>query len=420
MATRIRSPVHYVGRVPLLSLLGVDQPASALPARVSCPICRTGRLTIFPDGAQAVWCHCSACQFAGDVLQLMVKAWNLKLPQAVDRLAASGVVIPDEVRQGQAWDDYERRVLWRQQVEEFWRTSKPYLWQEYEAPDISLLLQTLKIHSKRAVIAWPESVGSLFGAANRLQVESLFHPESTAYRQENGRSGHGAGRNRLFRGPGWRNILVMPFYDMPGRICGFLFAGRNANAAAGDIFYRAVDCQSNGQRIQEAGLAMLPLAMTSQQPNDTIYVMREPFVALQLQVRAYRQGEMPLPIVASYEDGRHATQDVWSILRPRPLVFCAEGIDGAFIRQARHADRNISMLYAPNQFGAPQMPSQVLKACRKRAVSWRDALQQNLRDCDAAGADCRRTQRPQRARSGRKAVPSNFVYRNYLAAAGRR
>ena len=137
-------------------------------------------------------------------------------------------------------------------------------------------------------------------------------------------------------------MLVIAFQDLPGRICGFLFIGRNADPAAGDLVYKPLKFGSSRQGTRQAGLAMLPSLLAEPSPllGDKAFVMTDPFVALRLQLRYMRSQSSMLPLVLAYFGPRAATRNVITQLPPRHWIFC--GTSPEMIRQARAARARVS------------------------------------------------------------------------------
>ena len=81
----------------------------------------------------------------------------------------------------------------------------------------------------------------ILGCASRRQSEDFFHPGSYAQKQRlnhNGRRslrrGSGAGRSSIFHGRAWQVVLLIPFEQDSGSICGFALLDADASGLSED------------------------------------------------------------------------------------------------------------------------------------------------------------------------------------------
>src|SRR5205823_6246023 len=77
--------------------------------------------------------------------------------------------------------------------------------------------------------------------------------------------------------------------------------------------------------------------------GDTIFVLADPLLAINLQMQWLKENETPAPIVGTFRDATHRTS-CWSSLPARERVFWAEQIDEDLLLQAREADGRVSLL----------------------------------------------------------------------------
>ncbi|MFC1596746.1 hypothetical protein ACFL5Q_02260 [Planctomycetota bacterium] len=396
MANIARSLATYFSWDSVLTELGVRPPVRVLPAVVPCPICHESRLHGYRDeieGGQWVRCR-GQCGFAGDVIELAAAAWGLGLEAAILRLGASDLPLPADVFAPEAIEDYlEHHVRARRRVNEFWQAAqqKPIA---DPTSEVRMLLAKLGVGSDQLISpSWPARVGQFLGAASRRAIEDLYHPGSyslqerlTQTQSTSVRRGSGAGRSRIFRGVGWSDVLVVPAYDLPGRICGFWLLGRELSTEAGDILFRPVRLGGSSRRIKEAGLGMATVMeqKTDAMFGDAVYVVDDPLIALRLQIRWSRNSNFPLPLVLCRSDTRAQTGPVWRQLPPRPFIFV--GQDPHMFKLAKSAGGLVSSYkisdaeMAYNQ--KHKQPHVWLHAFRKKAVRWHTALQRQLQRCD--------------------------------------
>ncbi len=169
--------------------------------------------------------------------------------------------------------------------------------------------------------SWLTQGGRFVGVAKCTDIQNLFHPGSYAVQPRSNRDGKtsprrggGPGRSRLFSGEDWDDALVIPFQDLPGRICGFLMIGRKGDPQAGDIFFKAANLQPSSVPLREAGLGMLDaLEDGAVEPfGDTLFVFGDPIVGLHLQGRTFKMHCQPLPIVLSFYGPGAQTRAAWA------------------------------------------------------------------------------------------------------------
>ena len=194
--------------------------------------------------------------------------------------------------------------------------------------EIDWLVGILRVHRQEPNL--PKD-SRLIGAATTQQVEDLFHPKSiqvTERSNRNGRTssrrGSGAGASRLFHGHGWGETLVLPFYDFPGRVSGFLFVGRNADVKAGDVVYKAVNRGPSNRSLKEAGIAMAPTLTGAPQGllGGSVFLLADPLTALRVQCKSLLSNNHFLPVGGLWADAKHQTQAFDTGLIPsQPIVW---------------------------------------------------------------------------------------------------
>lgn len=133
-----------------------------------------------------------------------------------------------------------------------------------------------------------------------------------------------------FKGRGWQDVLMFPFYDLPGRLAGIDFAGRDLNKLHGDMSF----CSAlHGDR--EGGLFIRSKLLHGHGP---VFAVDGAIRAVQLQLR-YRSVKNDLPdLVAWRHDSAAATRSAWKMLRGRKIVFLTKEFDHRVWCQAILAD----------------------------------------------------------------------------------
>lgn len=200
------------------------------------------------------------------------------------------------------------------------------------------------------------------------------------------KSGHG----KAFGGSGWDELLIVPAWDLPGRISGFACLGRDGRIPQ-DLRFRYVNPRRVGAKWTsgddhthvEAGLFMLP-ALLGQPPGpfgDAVFALDCPIEAARLHIRHGAEHRTTLPLVASWEDRKYRTVQSWDLLHGRPAVFLPRAYTPGLFLQARRADgRIVPPLAPPARIRLMQgEPAAILRWAASTAVGWRTALVHALR-----------------------------------------
>ena len=226
-------------------------------------------------------------------------------------------------------DDYGTRYVdLRHRVDTFWQTASAAL-TGHRSNTIYGLCESLGLHQLLGDFSRAHHALHWAGLAAKQSVEELFSPLSyteTERANPGGRSttrrGSGPGSSRLFTGTGWDEVLVLPFHDLPGRICGFLILGRDGDPLNGDVFYRSIPHGCASDLPHESGLFMFDTLdlKPDRRTDGKVFVCSDPILAVQLQARSVYTVCRPLPLVATWRDHKHAPRRVWNNLTTKNLL----------------------------------------------------------------------------------------------------
>ena len=397
MANPARSLSRVVSWFRVLPALGVNAATGLLPITTACPLCHGEKLRILDDkvlGGQ--WTHCGQCDFAGDLVELAGRAWGLEIGATVAQLTDLDLL--DEQVAPEQIDGYQRcHVEYRRRLARFWQEARRQITKPTASP-LWELMRRFAIQDQIFSPMWQEGMGHLVGSADCRQVQEVFHPGSYAAAPRTNpsgkatvRRGAGPGASRLFPGAGWADVLVVAFHDLPGRISGFLFIGRDADPAAGDVVFKPANYESSTVPFHEAGLGMWRAA--EQQPHwilgRVLFAFSDPLLALRLQGQNARESGAPLPIVISGLDARARTEASLAHFSGRPLVFW--GRDPIILRQAKAVDGLVSSYTLSDKEIAGGLrhrePAGWLQIILKHARPWRLVLGEQLLRCDVRAAE---------------------------------
>ena len=362
-----------------LSLLDKRPQSDVLPASfLRCPICQANRLSVFPEPYLGEWFCCDACHFHGDSIELAAMAWGLRVDTTVKKLARIGVLMLEATTDWQIDDYIRNHVDRRKRLLTFWQECRKRLahYPTLEMRELARSVTTLWDYNcpdsqKRGVI----------GGCNRLDAEQCLFPGSTAYRKWLRHRGHGAGGRGIFRGGNWKDLIVLPFWSLPGLLSGFLFVGRQGDPAQ-DFVFKSLRPLCQGGR--EAGLQNLGGLYGSlhRHLGDTVFVIPDVMTAVAAQIAWMKSSFTTPPIVGTFENDTVTTRSSW-LWQPRPdLVFLTSEFDLRTLLQAKHVGGRIAINYLPkDEFRHTLARGDSLTwlmAAKRNARPWQTALRDRL------------------------------------------
>ncbi len=394
MANNAESLSRHVPWTQLLPHLGLTYESTSLPALVDCPLCKNGKLRVYRDFLlNSEWLYCHTCMFAGDAIEFAAAVWNVEVVEAVERLRRDEVLPHDTSEE--SIDLYLDQIIGlRVRLSGFENNSIERIARD-KTGGLHSLLRHFKIEQFVSEPRWQEQGAKLLWGASCREVEDLFHPGSYEVRDRSNRNGKssvrrgsGPGPRRLFKGKDWEDVLVVPYYDLPGRVCALVIIGGDADPDNGDVVFKPLNIGGSRRDIRECGVSSLfnLIGKPHKDFGDTLFVIADPIVALRLQLRHLRDHSEPLPIVASVLDERFAPVHVFDQLPPRELIFLGPQRDHRLLRQAVAARGHVSPLaVTPKQIHRESggMPSKVwLHKMAKDAAPWSDSIEGELATMD--------------------------------------
>ncbi len=321
----------------ILPSLGVEIRGGVLPARVICPLCRSGVMTVHADPtARQEWYHCGDCRFAGDAEALTAAAKG----------EPGGTPDPNA---------------------KFWRGCHSPC-EAHDTAEFTDLLHRFGLDIGRiGGDAWRAGIGRFIGVSTRKAVEAAFYAGGLEYTKSLGRETV-CGIDHPFQGAGWGPLIVIPFHDLPGRVRGFLLVGRQGRPC--DFVYkRVVEISSRHQERFEAGYALFDAGV-----GEGVVVVTGVEEAIRLQGRHLQDHSEPLRLIGAIESEKYRTRLGASTIG-ETLVFLGPAGDLVTIAQARSAN---GLVAKPGADDGQLPPSAVVEAAIKGAKPWQAVLERSL------------------------------------------
>lgn len=374
----------------LLTCLGRPPRRQPLPAIAECPGCASV-LEVYQDVAElGQWYRCRGCGFLGDGIELAMLVWDLSLDDTVERLLHSdfsfdyGESLPENL------ENYEVfRIKRRQKARDFWYAAKETARLQNNPGAVSLQRRFTRDLNWTAE-EWAAHGGQLYGVTTKADTELCWQPGNVAYRKAGGDgSKHvaGGGKDRIFNSAGWDDVLVVPYYDLPGRHNGFLFIGREARPKTDWIYHSVLRLtqqareDNGGTGRMEAGVAFLPVMELPAHPKfgDKLFVIDDPGLALRMHLLHIAENERPLPLLASWDGPDYRTFALWDHLPPRPLLFAGSAFTPNMILQARRTGSPLALLPpSTHKKLEAARPESILTQLEKHTVNWEAAVEHVL------------------------------------------
>lgn len=349
----------------VLDLLGCPSPSRALPAVVTCPLCRDDHLNVFEDTTSAgAWHYCYGCRHAGDMIELAAAVWKIEHAAAVSRLQSEGLLpVAETASVERYWLMAVRR---RKRIVDYWAAAQHELAHTQRA-GIQRLMCDMRIPRLTNPERWLSGPGLLLGGS------------ATATAQNTLLSGQEKkiSRRGIFQSHGWANVLAVLFESLPRHPSGILLVGRDCWPE--DQLFIHADVLRKTEKA-EAGLAGLVTLRSTFFPEH-VFALDDPFLAVRLQVRHFQSHGQALPIVAYRDTSRERTARAWVCLERRRPIFWGPRLSASMLNQAILTDGLISVPklldVSPERFEhylRLETPLDMFKTAFKAARPWREFL----------------------------------------------
>lgn len=246
------------------------------------------RFRVHPDES-AVWGSCDTCGFTGDGIDILKAKYNVQSIEAVlNRLEKSGAVedVPRDLIL-----DYQMLKAKRDGWTQFMKEARENLSQHGCDNRVLSHMQASPPFNKD----WYDGFGKFAGSARRELLCEMF----------------GLSLNRQAN-----DILILPYYDLPGRIANVRLVSYNSKGLV------ISDRPTN----RSGGLFMLDTVSPS---DEYVIAVEDPATACHLQLRQVANSPTTLPIVAW-----HPATTYWPIA-PKRIIFWSPAPSVDTFNQAR-------------------------------------------------------------------------------------
>lgn len=341
----------------VLDALGAPIRTSVLPALGDCPLCRRQRCLFIQEDPHfgGEWGWCQQCGAVGDIIEFAAAAWKLDVHQTIEKLRRAELLL--EAVSIDTINGYVRGILTPRRRRAVFYTEAEAAFPTTASAEIHHLRRVFGYD--RGITDWLTNARGVVGASTKTAVVQLL----------------GRDTRERFHGPGWGACLIVPFYDMPGRICGFLCVGRQADHPD-DFAYCGT---GSGHGVREAGIGMLSTAI-GRRGDTPIIATTSPATALQIQFRSVRETSRPAAVVIPWRDQQYSTQRAWECLPVGDVVLWSPGAPQESIPHAQGIDAKVSRFCAAGDaIPAGQSAEVILRQVAAEAGDWQASLRQYLR-----------------------------------------
>lgn len=311
-----------------------------------------------------IWAHCESCRAHGDIITFGSQIWNTTIADALTRFADMGAAARGET--DRLSGEYMRALARLKAAAAFWDEARSQLWNHHD--DVIACRQrelglesTLDACEGLIGVAHPDQVAEFCRAVGRAVPPRM---------REHGPS------------------LVLPHYDLPGRLSGVLLVQYNDEFASRRTF---VPLGWHVKRRPEAGYFLLHTVMRPAPDalRNSYFVTDDPFWALQAQCVQLKSGLGLLPLAASFTGPEAVSSGLnWQSFARVPRLFHASTYSADVITQACNAKGYVCVL-PPETLSRPMNPSRTLVrlgAIRRRAQTWQQSLEHVLTNTNETAA----------------------------------
>jgi len=316
--------------------LGLPQTNPVFPVQTLCPLCE-GSLSIYKDNKNGEeWAYCLDCRWSSSALQLVAHLWNVPLPIAVERLAE---LHDTSVTEEEVQTYIKRCVLTHEKANKLWNKAQNNLGRP--SPGLSKLRTHLGLNISQ--LSTPRIVSGparLFGIIHVSDVKRLwtYGGENRAYRKA-----------EFFKGKGWEDVLVIPYFKAPGNVASILFVGREGNKTTDQIFQTyARRGRNNNSSNASSGFAGLHSVIDHDYGH--VILTSDVLANFRIQTRHFLTSVTPLPLVSWYDDPGGVFASNWGLFSGKRLIFWEWKPKASVLYQCMTTDADLVINVGPKKY----------------------------------------------------------------------
>lgn len=281
----------------------------------------------------------------GDIILFGAELWNLSLPNTLAKFSEMGLIAPNEA--DKAIGEYDRHFKRKTAVENFLYDAETQIWNHGDDV-IACRLRDLGVRHEI------EECHKLIGVVHYDQIAKVCAE---------------VGRPKPHRLRDDGPAIVFPFYDLPGRLTGFLLLQYNEAYESKQTYIPVSGCRT---RKPEAGYYLLKTTQLSKQQifKNTQFVFDDVLLATKTQAESLARGNGWLPIMAGYtgpEAESYGTS--WQAFSAATRIFHGHNPTPELISRACNARGYVSIVPTNRVNVFPK-----LSAIRTKAQTWQQTL----------------------------------------------
>lgn len=269
----------------------------------------------------------------------------MTLPETFAKFVQNGLVKEADVIR--ALPEYERCLRRYEAAGAFWADAESQIWNHND--------DTVACHVRAMGLKHEVSEHyGLIGVAFRDQINKVYEA---------------AGRQKPRRISDEGASVVFPFYDLPGRLTGFLLRQYDEGHATRQCFISLSGCRN---QIPEAGYFMLKTAPSTEHEifKNTHIISDDLLWAIKTQCQHLTASSTPLPLMVSYTGTEAASYGTsFNGLAPATRIFHASVRSPELISRACHAKGYVSVCRPEKR-----PPVNSLAEIRAAAKTWQESL----------------------------------------------
>jgi hypothetical protein len=247
-------------------------------------------MLLYPDPFyRGQWGYCKECNKSGDMLNIAAAVWDVDESTAAKQFLV-WKIIQEYKYFDRALEIYQKKCLKpRIKHNEFWEKSKnsPLV---MESGIIRDTLSQLKVNVPNNISRWRSGLGRLVGFSTKRESEIAI-ANHHGFDVDINQAARDAGEGRVFIGK-WSDLLVIPYFDLPGRIREFSFI-----SCEDGVLKKAHKCLTHKKVIEKnASIAFLD-TLVKETNEDSLVVTDNLETALLLHSRNFTDSADVLPLV---------------------------------------------------------------------------------------------------------------------------